>query len=173
MGRPDPGVHPRCPREDTGHRGRASPRKEATSPRDRATAGTSAALSQSPASPGPAGSPRVLTAVGSGSAVSRCPPRCPASRGPARSPHRDSWVPKGLSPPRRAGCPPRAAPPPPAGPSAHAPARYLRWPPRSSSTWPRSPGAAPQPAPSALRRAPCWLPRRGPRRRGLGAITMY
>lgn len=115
----------------------------------------------------------VLIVAGSGSAVSRCPPRCPASRGPARSPHSDSWVPKGLSPPRRAGCPPRAAPLPPAGPSAQAPARYLRWPPRSSSTWPRSPGAAPQPAPSALRRAPCWLPRRGPRRRGLGAITMY
>lgn len=42
---------PRSPREDTGRRGRASARKEATRPQDRTTAGTSAALSQSPASP--------------------------------------------------------------------------------------------------------------------------
>lgn len=75
------------------------------------------------------------------------PPPCAARPGRALRPDRDSWVPKGLSRQRGGRCPPRAAHQPQAGPSAHAPARYLRSPPRSSSTWPLSPGGRPSARP--------------------------
>ncbi|KAL0604881.1 Protein PPP5D1 [Plecturocebus cupreus] len=79
-------------------------------------------------------------------AHSNAPPRA-ARPGRALRPDRDSWVPKGLSRQRGGRCPPRAAGRPRAGPSAHAPARYLRSPPRSSSTWPLSPGGRPSARP--------------------------
>lgn len=93
--------------------------------------------------------------------------------GPPRPglPRRDSWVPKGLSPQRGRPCPP-VRPREPSAPARTRPPVYLRSPPRSSSTWPLSPGAAPQPAPSARRRAPCWLLGHGPGG-GAWAITIY
>lgn len=86
----------------------------------------------------PAACPPVPTAV----------PR-PARPGPVAAPWpgRDSWVPKGLSRQRSGPSAPRAAGPPRAGPSAHAPARYLRSRSRSSSTWPLSPGGRPSARP--------------------------
>lgn len=98
-----------------------------------------------------------------------CPRQCSASRGPAwrlLQPRRDSWVSKGLSRQPGAGCPPRAA-----CPSAHAPARYLRSPSRSSSTWLLSPGGRPSARP--LGSAPCTLratPSR-PGKEGRGRLT--
>lgn len=73
----------------------------------------------------------------------------PARPDPAAAPRqgRDSWVPKGLSRQRCGPSAPRAARPPLAGPSAHAPARYLRSRSRSSSTWPLSPGGRPSARP--------------------------
>lgn len=102
-----------------------------------------------------------------GRAAAACRPVPTAMPRPAR-PDRDSWVPKGLSRQSCGPSAPRAASPPRAGPSAHAPARYLPSRSRSSSTWPLSPGGRPSARPlgSAPRTLLATRPRPGEEGRG-------
>lgn len=145
-----------------------SPRRAASRPPGRAAAGQSA----SPGYSAPTRAPRRGSRVRPPPPACRCPRQCPAQRGPAR-PGLDSWVPKGLSRQRGGPSAPRAASPPRAGPSAHAPARYLRSRSRSSSTWLLSPGGRPSARPlgSAPRTLLATRPRPG--EEGRGAITIY
>lgn len=123
----------------------------------RAAAGRSAGLGCSASTADPGSGRRRLPAGAHGNA----PPR-------AARPGRDSWVPKGLSRQSCGPSAPRAASPPRAGPSAHAPARYLRSRSRSSSTWPLSPGGRPSARPlgSAPRTLLATRPRPGEEGRG-------
>lgn len=98
-------------------------------------------------------------------------PRPRAARPPRRCPALTAEKPKGLSRPRGGRCPPRARPvlrrPAPARTRPPVTCGRLRAPPPPGRSLP---GAAPQPAPSARRRAPCWLLRRGPGRWGVGRL---
>lgn len=112
---------------------------------------------------------RCLPAGAHGNAPPRGP--CPTA---APRPGRDSWVPKGLSRQRRAARVPSAQPirrePAPARTRPPVTCGRVRAPPPPGRSLP---GAAPQPAPSARRRALRWLLGHSSGRRGVGAITIY